>query len=175
MDSTLGGRRTTRARSSGRDGWSIVHASRTVFARLALLGMGSTEGPSRVSGGASGEPLVPQLPRAPDAAYIPSEMVDQALAFIHESMESGSSALVHCNQGMSRAPTIRLLYLSRVHGGASAGHQWGCRGSATQVPAIPTGWRSVGIRGRELGDVLGGGWLRWSIRARYSPVSARPS
>lgn len=37
-----------------------------------------------------------------------------AFAFIDEYREKGFKLLIHCNQGESRAPTIGLLYVSRL-------------------------------------------------------------
>ena len=50
---------------------------------------------------------------APNPAYIPKELVDSALDFIHESLLEGRRVLVHCNQGFSRSPAIGLLYLAK--------------------------------------------------------------
>jgi predicted protein tyrosine phosphatase len=58
--------------------------------------------------------LILNLVDADNPAYIPKEIVDAALAFIHESLTADHHTLVHCNQGMSRSPAIALLYLA-VH------------------------------------------------------------
>jgi protein-tyrosine phosphatase len=50
---------------------------------------------------------------AQDPAYIPKEIVDRAIAFIHEKLSTGKEVLVHCNQGESRGPAIAFLYLLR--------------------------------------------------------------
>ena len=47
-----------------------------------------------------------------NVAYIPPEIIDAALAAIHQNIAS-SKVLVHCNQGMSRSPTIALLYMTK--------------------------------------------------------------
>jgi protein-tyrosine phosphatase len=47
--------------------------------------------------------------------YIPTEIIDAALAAIHENISS-SKVLVHCNQGMSRSPAIALLYMAKFTG-----------------------------------------------------------
>lgn len=42
--------------------------------------------------------------------FVPGKMVDEGLAFVSEHL-SDSKVLVACNRGLSRAPTIALLWL----------------------------------------------------------------
>jgi predicted protein tyrosine phosphatase len=49
---------------------------------------------------------------AADVNYIPPEIIDAALADIHQNITS-SRILVHCNLGQSRSPSIAFLYLTK--------------------------------------------------------------
>jgi protein-tyrosine phosphatase len=48
---------------------------------------------------------------ADSADYIPSTVVNKALAFVSENLRLGHSVLIACNQGESRAPSLALLWL----------------------------------------------------------------
>lgn len=48
---------------------------------------------------------------APKSIFFDKGMIDKALDFIHEKRNEGLKVLVHCNEGMSRSPSIALLYL----------------------------------------------------------------
>jgi len=48
---------------------------------------------------------------APDPAEIPAEVMDAAVAFIHECLMAGGRVFLHCQMGMSRSPSIAMLYL----------------------------------------------------------------
>lgn len=45
---------------------------------------------------------------------IPDEVIDAGLAFIAEQLDEGNKILVHCNAGMSRGPSMALMYLRKV-------------------------------------------------------------
>jgi hypothetical protein len=55
--------------------------------------------------------LILNLIDADAPTYIPGEIIDASLAFIHENLASGRQVLVHCNQGLSRSPAIAMLYM----------------------------------------------------------------
>lgn len=46
-----------------------------------------------------------------DPAYVPDKVIDEALSFISEYLDKGKSVLVHCVEGISRSPSIALLWL----------------------------------------------------------------
>lgn len=46
-----------------------------------------------------------------DPRYVPDQVIDAALSFISEHMDKGQSVLVHCVEGISRSPSIALLWL----------------------------------------------------------------
>jgi hypothetical protein len=97
----------------GQSGWQVVHACKEPYHRQTL---GYT-----TRGAPSNHPeyliarrpgrLILNLVDAPDPAYIPKEIIDAALEFIHQGLHDGQKILVHCNLGESRSPSIGLLYL----------------------------------------------------------------
>jgi protein-tyrosine phosphatase len=44
--------------------------------------------------------------------YHKEALIDPALAFIDEMRAQGASILIHCEQGLSRSPSLALLYLA---------------------------------------------------------------
>lgn len=62
-----------------------------------------------------GNELFLNLIDAPTPDLISKLAIDAALDFIHEQCEQGVPTCVHCNQGLSRAPGIALLYLVQQH------------------------------------------------------------
>lgn len=95
-------------------GWRIVQAAKEPFHRDAL-GYGEGEAPR-------GHPdylvarrdhrLILNLTDALDPKDIPKKIIDAALSFIDQSLNSGFRVLAHCNMGISRSPGIGLLYLA---------------------------------------------------------------
>jgi hypothetical protein len=50
----------------------------------------------------------------PTGKYFDNVMFESSLAFISENLEKGKKVLIHCNQGISRSPSIGLLYLATI-------------------------------------------------------------
>ena len=46
-----------------------------------------------------------------DPAYVPEKLIDEALSFITEHLDKGQPVLVHCVEGLSRSPSIVLMWL----------------------------------------------------------------
>lgn len=95
-------------------GWFIVHACKEPFHRQALGYTGRAaekNHPEYLVAERDGR-LILNLVDAPDPAYIPKEVIDTALDAIHQNILQ-NKVLVHCNQGMSRSPTIAFLYLAK--------------------------------------------------------------
>jgi hypothetical protein len=55
--------------------------------------------------------LILNLVDAPKAEFFDKRIIDAALEFIEEQLNTGKSVLICCNQGESRSPSICLLYL----------------------------------------------------------------
>ncbi len=48
----------------------------------------------------------------PTAKYFENIQFEKSLLFIEENLKDGKKVLIHCNQGISRSPSIGLLYLA---------------------------------------------------------------
>jgi len=99
----------------GQDGWAVVHACKEPYHRQ-LLGYRTRGAPKdhpEYLYAERGNRLYLNLVDADDPAYIPKEIIDKVIAFIHEKLGEGLKVLVHCNQGESRSPGIGFLYLLR--------------------------------------------------------------
>jgi hypothetical protein len=46
--------------------------------------------------------------------FIPKQVIDIALKFIKHEQDAGRTIFVHCNAGMSRSPSIVLMYLRAI-------------------------------------------------------------
>ena len=46
-----------------------------------------------------------------DPKYVNDEMINPALEFIHEHIETGNNVFIYCSLGESRSPSIALMYL----------------------------------------------------------------
>jgi hypothetical protein len=95
-------------------GWKIVHACREPYHRNALgyRGRSAPKDHPEYLVADRGNRLILNLIDADDPTYIPKEIMDRSLDFIHKSLGDGHPVLVHCNQGKSRGPSIGLLYLA---------------------------------------------------------------
>jgi len=99
----------------GQDGWAVVHACKEPYHRqlLGYTTRGAPKDHPEYRSAERGNRLYLNLVDANDPAYIPKEVIEKAIAFIHEKLSEGSKVLVHCNQGESRSPGIGFLYLLR--------------------------------------------------------------
>jgi predicted protein tyrosine phosphatase len=101
-------------RIRGQAGWFVVHACKEPYHRHALG--------YRTPGAPKNHPeyliarrdrrLILNLVDAPDARYIPVEIIDAAIAAIEANITAGN-VLIHCNEGKSRSPGIAFLYLRK--------------------------------------------------------------
>lgn len=96
-------------------GWCVVQACKEPYHRQALgyFGRAAPKTHPEYLVAMRGDCLILNFVDAPDPKYVPRELVDAALEFMHARLAEGSRVLVHCNQGESRAPTLALLYLAR--------------------------------------------------------------
>jgi len=100
----------------GQVDWFVIHACKEPYHRQALgyAGQGAPKAhPEYLIAKRKGR-LILNLVDVPDVAFISPLIMDAAVAAIHENISS-IKVLVHCNQGMSRSPTIALLYMAK-HG-----------------------------------------------------------
>ena len=98
-----------------RDGWYVVQAAREPYHRDAVGYEGEeppADHPERLVARRGNRLILNLLDTAVPVA-IPREIYDAALEFIHEGLSSGHRVLVHCEVGVSRSPSIALLYLAR--------------------------------------------------------------
>jgi hypothetical protein len=96
----------------GQSGWFIVHACKEPYHRQALgyKGRGAPKDhPEYLIARRTGC-LILNLVDVDNVDYIPTEIIDTAISDIHQNIAS-SKVLVHCNQGLSRSPTVAFLYL----------------------------------------------------------------
>lgn len=96
------------------EGWHVVHACKEPYHREALgySGRGAPKEHPEYLIARRGHRLILNIIDSDDPAYIPVEIVDAALEFIHKHVSAGDRVLVHCNQGESRSPGLALLYLA---------------------------------------------------------------
>jgi hypothetical protein len=101
-------------RVKSQEGWSVVHACKEPYHRreLGYTTNGAPKGHPEYLIARRGNRLILNLVDAPNPAYIPKEIIDAALEFIHKGLSDGRKVLVHCNLGESRSPSIGLLYLA---------------------------------------------------------------
>jgi len=99
----------------GQDGWAVIHACKEPYHRqlLGYTGRGAPEDDPDYFFAERGNRLYLNLVDAPNPAYIPKEIIDKAISFIHARLSEGVMVLVHCNQGESRGPGIGFLYMLR--------------------------------------------------------------
>lgn len=98
-----------------RFGWAVVHACKEPYHRqlLGYLTRGAPVGHPEYFFAEREDKLYLNLVDAPNPAYIPVEIIDKALDYVTVKLDEGKKVLVHCNQGMSRAAIIGLLYLAQ--------------------------------------------------------------
>lgn len=100
-------------RVQGQDGWAVVHACKEPYHRqlLGYTTRGAPKDHPEYFFAERENRLYLNLVDVPNPAFIPKEIIDKAIAFIHEKLAEGLKVLVHCNQGESRSPGIGFLYL----------------------------------------------------------------
>lgn len=93
--------------------WAIVHAypacHRQVLGYTTPL---APDGPEHHVARRGQHLLLNMLDAEQPEYYSREALIEPALAFIDEMRASGASVLIHCEQGMSRSPSLALLYLA---------------------------------------------------------------
>ncbi len=97
-------------------GWYIVQACKEPYHRRAL-GYGSRGAPK-------GHPeyyrayrdnrMICNLVDAPDPKYFDEALMKEIIEFIHFHLGKRDKVLIHCNQGLSRSPSIAFFYLRQI-------------------------------------------------------------
>ena len=96
---------------------SVLHCARDPWFMTALSGKvnlwrspGCSSGPTNVIRQSYNE-LALNMVDAADPKYFSDEMVNAGLEFITERLAEGDAVLVHCNMGISRSPSMALLWM----------------------------------------------------------------
>jgi hypothetical protein len=83
-------------------GWFVIHAAQIPwFNNLNINGLWYENAGS----------LTLNLLDARDPKYIPKEVIDKAISVINNNRRDSRKILIHCNLGLSRSPSISMLYL----------------------------------------------------------------
>lgn len=95
-------------------GWRVVHACKEPYHRDALgySGRAASKNHPEYLIARRDNRLILNLIDADDPKYIPRGLIDASVEFIHESLDANFKVLVHCNQGLSRAPSIAFLFIA---------------------------------------------------------------
>ncbi len=95
--------------------WFVIHACKEPYHRQALgyIGKAAQKNNPEYLIAYRGNHLILNLVDAPNPAYIPKQIVDEAIKAIDEHIGT-MKVFVHCNQGTSRSATIGLLYLHHL-------------------------------------------------------------
>lgn len=101
-------------RSRFSSGWAIIHACKEPYHRQALgyTGRGAPKTHPEYLIARRGNRLILNLVDVDNPAFIPDEIMEAAVKFIHSELSGGQRVLVHCNQGLSRSPGIAMLFLA---------------------------------------------------------------
>lgn len=93
--------------------WSILHAAKEPYHRefVDSEGRGAPKDDPEHFFAKRGIYMALNLVDAKDPAYIPMVVVNAGLEFIDEELKKGRKVFVHCNQGISRAPSFGLLWM----------------------------------------------------------------
>jgi hypothetical protein len=93
--------------------WAVVHAyplcHRTALGYTSVF---APDGPEQHLARQEQHLLLNMLDAEQPEYYSKEQLIDPALAFIDEMRASGAQVLIHCEQGMSRSPSLTLLYLA---------------------------------------------------------------
>ncbi|MHB9133316.1 MAG: protein-tyrosine phosphatase family protein [Armatimonadota bacterium] len=95
--------------------WSIIQAAKYPYHRDAVgyTGQAAPKSSPEYLVARRDNRLILNLIDADTPKYISAEAIDAALQFTHAALNDGDNVLILCNQGLSRAPSIALLYLAR--------------------------------------------------------------
>lgn len=97
-------------------GWSVVHAAKEPYHRMALgyIGKAAPKEHPEYLIARRDNVLCMNFVDGNDPKWISDDMINASLSFITERVEAGDKVLIHCNQGHSRGPGIAFLYLRKA-------------------------------------------------------------
>lgn len=98
----------------GNNEWCVVHACKEPYHRQTLgytTRAVSNKHPEYLFAVRDNR-LVLNMIDADTPKYIPKEIVDKSIEFIKQGLSDNKKVLVHCNQGMSRSPSLAMLYMA---------------------------------------------------------------
>jgi hypothetical protein len=100
--------------SSALSEWAVIHACKEPYHRQALGYSGRAVSKNHPEYLIVRRPnrLILNLIDVENPLYIPNEIMEASVAFIHACLAAQQRVLVHCNQGLSRSPSIAMLYLA---------------------------------------------------------------
>ncbi|ESQ89225.1 hypothetical protein ABAC460_13085 [Asticcacaulis sp. AC460] len=153
----IGGEKDERA-LRGQPDWFFVHACKEPYHRDALGYTGRAAPNTHPEYLIAHRPgrLILNLVDVDNVAYISPIIIDTALDVMQQQL-SRNKVLLHCNQGMSRSPTIGLLYLIK-HTAAFDGLSMEAAVTAFTVTYPPFS------PAKGMADYLIGNWSRYSDR-----------
>ena len=103
------------------DGWAVVHACKTPCHQRAVGYRGNlpSTNPSYLVH-EDGEDLYLNMIDPNQRGYLKPRfmlpMIQAAFSFIDAQLTKGTKVLIHCNQGISRSPSLAMLYMTkRLH------------------------------------------------------------
>ncbi|EFG84845.1 dual specificity protein phosphatase family protein [Novacetimonas hansenii] len=101
-------------RLRGDPNWFFIHACKEPYHRQALgyTGKAAPKNHPEYLIARRNSCLILNLIDGTDVNYVSVEIIDVALETIHANIGK-TNILLHCNQGLSRSPSIALLYLAR--------------------------------------------------------------
>lgn len=96
-------------------GWDVVHACKEPFHRnlLGYSGRGCPKDNPEYLFADRGNRLYLNMVDANNGLFFDKSMIDYTLNYIGGALDLGDKVLVHCNEGLSRSPSLALLYLLR--------------------------------------------------------------
>ena len=127
-------------------GWAVVHACKEPYHRnfVGYTGRGAPKDHPQYLWAELGNRLALNIVDAPSSLFFSKNMIDKAIEFIERKLGEGRKVYVHCNEGMSRSPSICLLYLIK-HGIINGETLEDCEAEFMKV--YPEYNPGIGIRG----------------------------
>lgn len=100
-------------REAKKRGMYIIHAAKEPWHRecLGYTGRAAPKDHPHYLWYADTWAMCCNLVDAPDAKYVPDELVTAIVWQMQAHLSIGKQVFIHCNKGESRAPTMALLYL----------------------------------------------------------------